>query len=481
MNIHANPARLTAWLRRIARAIAAVWQRMISALAAVTFRPLRNTLSESQRMFLANVGIATLVAVVIAFFHQNQWLVSLENTAMDLMMELNQGLPRMSGGDVDNPLRFSYLDIDDRSFRAWNEPFHTPRDKLQKLIEYAASGDARLIVVDFDLSRAGIVAGHDASLARFLGEYGEDSELPPLILVRNFYRTGSSDLEWIEIRPSFLDDVELSANIHWAQPLFRATLGDGVVRHWHLVKSGCLNGQMMLLPAVQLIAAGLLSDVDSTSANHVADLGRVGLHGCANPTNVDARPGAAGRYRSDAATDSSIDQRIIYTLPWQRPSPDLVTISAQLVTDSNRNLSVDLVRDSVVIIGASHVDSGDIHRTPIGTMPGALIIANAIKSLTLYGQINTPPAMLQWTSKLIIIFFAAWIFLSFRSLLGVVVAGTVILLILVPVSFYFFKYGLWIDFALPLFAMLIHRAIAEYKGAQREAIEISKQYRGKVG
>ena len=159
MKKQANPARLTRWLRRIAGTVAAVWQRMIAALAAVTL-PLRNTFSKSQRLFLINIGIATLVAAVVAFFHQNQWLVSVENTAMDIMMELNQGLPRMSDNDADSFLRFSYLDIDDRSFRAWNEPFHTPRDKLQRLIEYAASNGARLIVVDFDLSRAGIVAEH---------------------------------------------------------------------------------------------------------------------------------------------------------------------------------------------------------------------------------------------------------------------------------------------------------------------------------
>ncbi|MDX2413128.1 MAG: CHASE2 domain-containing protein [Woeseiaceae bacterium] len=478
MNKQANPARLTRWLRRIAGTVAAVWKRTIAALAAVTL-PLRNTFSKSQRLFLTNVGIATLVAVVVAFFHQNQWLVSIENTAMDIMMELNQGLPRMSDNDADNPLRFSYLDIDDRSFHAWNEPFHTPRDKLQELIEYAASSGARLIVVDFDLSHAGLVAEHDAGLARFLSEYGNDNDLPPLILVRNFYRAGSANRDGVEIRASFLDDVELSADIYWAQPLFRATLSDDVVRHWFLVKIGCLNGRMMLLPAVQLLAAGMLTDVDSAAANRVANLGSVGLENCTKATDVDSKAPGTGRYRGDAATDTSIDQRIIYTMPWQKQSPDLVTISAQLVTDSSRTLSGDLVRDTVTIIGASHVDSGDIHRTPIGNMPGALIIANAIKSLALYGQMETPPAWLQWTAKLTIIFFAAWIFMSFRSLLGVVVAGTVILLVLVPINFYFFKYGLWIDFALPLFAMLIHRAIAEYRGAQREALEISERHRGK--
>lgn len=481
MNKQANPLRLTRWLRRLAGTVTSVWRRMTSALSAVTTRPLRNTLSQLQRSFLANVGIATLVAIAVAFFHQNQWLVNVENSAMDIMMELNQGLPRMSDSDSDNPLRFTYLDVDDRSFRAWNEPFHTPRDKLQKLIEYAAGNGARLIVVDFDLSRAGIVAEHDADLARYLGAYGSESELPPLILVRNFYRADSVNRDGNEIRASFLDDVELPANIHWAQPLFRATLSDDVVRHWNLVKSGCLNGHMMLLPAVQLIAASLLTDVDSAAVSRAANLGSVGLANCAKASDVNSEPPGPGHHRSEATTDMSIDQRIIYTMPWQKQSPDLVMISAQLVTDTDRTLSGDLVKDTVTIIGASHVDSGDIHRTPIGDMPGALIIANAIKSLALYGQMDTPPAWLQWTAKLTIIFFAAWVFMSFRSLLGVVVAGAVILLVLVPINFYFFKYGLWIDFALPLFAMLIHRAIAEYKGAQREALELSERYRGKVG
>jgi len=150
-------------------------------------------------------------------------------------------------------------------------------------------------------------------------------------------------------------------------------------------------------------------------------------------------------------------------MPWDGPAPDLVTVSAHLITDSNHEISDDLIANRVVIIGASFAESGDIHRTPIGEMPGALIIANAIKSLSLYGQIRTPPAWAQWFLRLLLIMLAAWVFSQFTSLTAIFVAGTVIIAVLVPISFYFFKYGLWLDFAVPLFAMMIHRAVAEYR------------------
>ena len=61
-------------------------------------------------------------------------------------------------------------------------------------------------------------------------------------------------------------------------------------------------------------------------------------------------------------------------------------------------------------------------------------------------------------------------------MLGVVVAGAVILVVLTPISFFFFKYGLWVDFSLPLLAMVVHRAVVEYRGAQREAAAMSMKF-----
>jgi CHASE2 domain-containing sensor protein len=472
--------RVTALLKRLTLPLAGLWGRMRSVVAIDRFRSQWHRLTDLQRLFLGNIIVAVMVASAIAVFHQNQWLLRLENSAMDLMMEFNKGLPRMSDTGAVNPLRFAYLDIDEPTFRSWHEPYHVPRRELKKLIEYAANSKAKLIVVDIDLSRPGTSPENDQELANYLSQYGSMAPQPPIILVRNFYNGADEQRDWLDVRPSFLDDYELSANIHWSQPLFRATLWDGVVRYWHLVKPGCLGGQMVLLPSVQLTAAGILSEPGDTRAARSANPGPVVFAECGLAAESGEQAAADHPWRANAAgVAAAIDQRIIYTMPWTSPSPDLITVSARTITGSSGLLSPDIAAGRVVIIGASYAESRDIHRTPIGMMPGALIIANAIKSLALFGQISLPPAWLQWALKLVVIVFAAWTFLAFRSLLAVGVAGGVIIFVLVPVSFHFFKYGLWIDFALPLFAMLMHRAFAEYRGAQREARDIGRRYRGK--
>ncbi len=391
-------------------------------------------------------------------------------------MEVNKGLTRMSEAGTAGALQFTFLDIDDASYRQWGEPYHAPRDKINRLIEFAAMSSARLIVLDIDLSREGVRPDDDRKLAAYLSQYGENNE-PPLILVRTFYGGDAGDGKWVDIRPSYLDDYEFSTAIHWAQPLFKATLWDGVIRHWHLVKFGCLNGKLVLVPATQLIAAALLSDREASSVNRFADLNAISLENCSNGVDVGTETSRweASEPGEMFGPQPELGQRLIYTIPWKSSAPDLTTIPANLVTETSRSLSDDLVRDHVVIIGASFADSRDIHRTPIGEMPGALIIANAIKSLTTYGQIRSPAAWANWIEKLSIVLLAAWAFSRFASLIAVSVAGVIIIAALVPISFYFFKYGLWIDFAIPLFAMVIHRAVAEYRSSRRRLHDIGAQ------
>lgn len=445
-----------------------LWRRFGGFLAENSASSYWRSLPTTRRLFLSNVVVAVLIAIIVAAFHQNRWLVRLEDSAMDTMMEFNKGLPRMSPDSSSSTLQFTFLDVDNASYRDWQEPYHTPRDKILKLVKAAADNNARLIVLDIDLSRAGVNAEDDKLLAEYLAQYGRGETRPPLILVRTFYNDGPSDRQWLHVRPSFLDEFEFSSSVYWAQPLFRKTMWDGVVRHWHLVKFGCLRGQLLLLPATQLIAAALLADGNTASVNRSVHLDSVQLDSCSSQSdaNTSSTLQASGRRDDASSLDPDIGQRLIYTIPWKSPAPDLVTVSAQFITESDREFSDDLIANRVVMIGASFSESGDIHRTPIGDMPGALIIANAIKSLSLYGQVRTPPLWIQWTLKLTLILLAAWAFSRFTSLTAVCLAGATIIGTLVPISFYFFKYGLWLDFAIPLFAMMMSRAVAEYRNAQ---------------
>jgi CHASE2 domain-containing sensor protein len=125
--------------------------------------------------------------------------------------------------------------------------------------------------------------------------------------------------------------------------------------------------------------------------------------------------------------------------------------------------SFDFFKDTIVVIGSSYAESGDIHATPLGEMPGPLILINAIKSFNQWGQITTPPPWIKWLIEALLIVFIAWVYAWANSFWGTLLVGITILAVFVPVSFWFFKAGMWVDFALPVFGMQLHQLIAEHE------------------
>ena len=424
-------------------------------------------LTGKNRQFVVHAAVALITLIALNVLNQSHWLQRLENSAIDTMMEFNKGLPRMSGEAQRPPLLFAFLDIDESSFYRWNEPYHTPRDKLLELIDYAAGAAPSLIVVDIDLAKAGIYPDHDARLVDYLSNY-EASPSPPLILVRSFYSASAGDGRWREIKPSILDGVSLPASIHWGQPLYQATLWDGVVRHWNLARVGCRNGEPQLVPSIQLVAATLLPNRFKT--NRIANIEPLSLDAC-RPV-ASREPNA--EHEPEFAFETGIEQRLIYTIPWQGPAPDMVTIPAHVVTDSATAVAAELLRDRVVVIGASFADSNDIHSTPIGDMPGALIVINAIKSLAVLGQLREPPIWVTFLLQLALVLLAAWMFSRFDSFLALCMTAAIVIVALMPLSFYLMKYGVWVGFSIPLLAMLIQRGYSEYRDVSRRLRDASK-------
>ena len=96
-------------------------------------------------------------------------------------------------------------------------------------------------------------------------------------------------------------------------------------------------------------------------------------------------------------------------------------------------------------------------------MPGAIIIINAIKSLHLFGQTEPPSTPVKLLLELLLIIVMSWAFARYNSVLGTVVTSIFIAIILLPISFYFFKYGLWIDLAIPVLGMQLHNVVAKYE------------------
>jgi hypothetical protein len=162
-----------------------------------------------------------------------------------------------------------------------------------------------------------------------------------------------------------------------------------------------------------------------------------------------------------------VEQRMIYSFSDQlhigKKELHYHRLPAKSITESSGPISNDPVRGKIVIIGASYAASRDIHHTPVGAMPGALIITNAVKSLQQFGQLQSPPGWVKLLIEGVLIILMAWAFAHFNSIGGLILTGIAVALILVPISFYFFKYGIWVNLAAPILGMQLHEVVANYE------------------
>jgi CHASE2 domain-containing sensor protein len=175
------------------------------------------------RSLLVGMGIS----IGLLFLHGHPWLEEKEDAAVDWVMQLQWGT-----APTKSAVPFAVLDIDEPTYRSWGEPFHTPRDRLLKLIDYAVRGGAALVVVDVDLSQRGHDPAADAGLRDYLAHYG-GPRARPILLVRTFREPLSQeavsgapnrpeDVPLPDVRRSFLEedpDIARSPLIHWGSSL----------------------------------------------------------------------------------------------------------------------------------------------------------------------------------------------------------------------------------------------------------------------
>lgn len=456
--------------------------RLFNAAKYVT-SALNKHLTENRkayRHFSINCLVGIVIALILHFTHHLSFISEAENLAMDLMMHVNQGTSRMSGSDDrSDHLAYTFLDIDEDTYRLWDEPFHIPRDKLKQLIEHAETGQAKAILIDVDLAKD----SDDADvLIEYLKNYKE--KFPPLFLLRSFYPASKfTNQDEYFVRNSMFDKIELGENIHWVQPLFKMDEYDQTVRYWHLYKVGCLDeDKPVVIPSFQLLLDVLLTHKDDMRYVET-QLDRLAPETCGdiNEYNLDGDLTYGSKKISLLSDEHSrIGERIIYTLPYLKKSAnprEYIWQPAHVITESDSKISASSVEGRVVVIGASFKGSRDIYKTPIGTMPGAMIIMNAVKSFNAFGQTSTPGLFVKLVIELVLIVMMAFLFMNMSSFKAATVTGLLIVFLLVPISFYFFKYGVWVDFAVPLLGMQMHQIYAEYE----ESVRNSKNLKDTLG
>jgi len=432
------------------------------------------------RKFIVNTLFGLSIALLLILFKDLPWLMDKEDASMDWIMQFNQKMiPSIENKNIP---AFVFLDIDDNTSHAWGEPLFTPRNRLKNLIDAAVKAKARLILVDVDVSQATPVEKsalhpNDQELKTYLSEYvtkckTSKSDCPTIIFVRNFSVKPSAIPV---IRTGFLEKIinEKSAPyLQWASSHFYKS-EDQIIRRWSLWETACNNAQQpVVIPSVELLAVGVIRNC----TDEIKQTLKIFQPNNCSEKNTSKQPSKINFCGMNINTDiRGVNQRIMYSMPWlvedETPSlpyfvsdendkPIVTIFSAQAYAEPKPQASLEALTGNIVIIGGSYRDGGDIHLTPLNTMPGSLIIINAIHTLLEYNSIESLSIVYQLIFITVCIFIISYIRVKLSYIWNLVIVSIIIILV-IPLSIILFSHGIWLNLALPLIAVQLNEMISK--------------------
>lgn len=451
------------------------------------------------RHFVQNicVGIFIECLVILGVILNFGPVVHNQTAALDWMMRLSVNL-NFKGGERPEQL---WIDVDEKTYRSkeWGggEPSSLPYEPLTKLIKFAME-HGKYVVIDFALDGKGKEDQQKLlsfRLKNLLATY-PDRHLIMMRTVRESLNGRAPSL-----RPSQLDGL-FAANpdrVHAAAPHF-IVADDAILRHWKLWESVCREGNWMILPSPQLIVAALLkrekgqkqewplwatwseSDAppcasDDLDGEHVdaraADLmagrwvydsfGSCYQQGLINST--DCKQGFQGSTGDQRNPELGMDlgNRVYFRISSNSSLPENIKLlPARYVLDVDNKITsaiTDKIKKyQVVIIGGSYNDSRDFHFTPLGRMPGALVLVNSIDSLSTVGIMQGTKTWLKLVVVAVILLLVSAIFALLPSFWAATTLMGGVVLVMAPISFWLFmEQGVWLDFAAPIIGIYLHR------------------------
>lgn len=453
------------------------------------------------RRLLGNLMVGLTTSLLLIVFHDTPVLKNLEDIATDWTMKLNQqNIPPISEKSIPP---FVFLDIDEETYQYWGEPLIPPRNRLKNLIAAAVEAKSRLVIVDIDLSHESAAEGlllpngfqrhpYDQELDDYLRHYAtycrdREEVCPPIILTRSVKVT---DATIPAIRPNLLDETVARSvpYIQWGSRLFYYLSSDHVVRRSALWQAVCVEGQPDIIPSVELLATALIRNGTLQGMRELTQsLVPFRPTDCRN--DYSKNQPLIPKYISivELGVIGEVRQQFVYSMPWlaenktsslsflpdQQGVPILTVIPARYYAAAPMTASLDIFRNKIVVIGGSYRDGRDIYLTPIGEMPGSLILINAIHSLLQYEDISSLPSVVfMFLLETLIILMTAVLMMS-RGFWTMLLSGAMVIFMLLPMSMVLFRYGVGVNFAIPLVFMLLYHIGAEFN----ERVVESNHYR----
>jgi CHASE2 domain-containing sensor protein len=454
--------------------------------------------------WLINVVIGLAIEFVLIMAHNSIIVVAARNWALDAAMRGSAELAMTSKASPpkkDNQLGVVFIDVDEEAWRSnlWGggEPFRAPRDGLMTLINYALDNSARYIVLD--VITDGRVDPDDRTFSDQIVKRAAHLNPDQYLLFVRTLREPLPGMEQLapELRTSPVDQAlrdQPNKQFLMVAPYFQVSR-DGVLRDWQLWRAGCRRdatdglGHWEILPSVQLVISALElartekrpQDRDAfpwataarTAEPCVVDLAALATDGAGVAAkDIDQRVRVwlhkqtelTGAKDLTPASDDAIEltNRIFFSYRYPAPSNVHVIPAIRILEhaspEDDERLANSLSK-SMVVIGQSFEAARDQRMTPLGTMPGSMVLVNSVKSMLNMKLLQEPPTFVEYVFIFFSILVVGFMFAYFSSSGATVVLVLTFVPALLFVNYQLLKIHIWMDFAVPLLAIFAHRII----------------------
>lgn len=354
-------------------------------------------------------------------------------TETDRIIEISAAL----SGAARDSVPVTLIKVDDEAMQRWGSPPITPHSVIAELIRVAQAGGAAGVIVDIDLASENTAATADPDLAQAISTAG--TMALPLMFVRSF-RAGGVSAEQAEHGPAAANPTAYdslfgqSGKAVWVSVLTPLS-ADRIVRRLRLWQTICEGAEGVTYPSPALVVAARLDPAGDHSGELQKFLAAQVDRRCkrldASVTEWPHRVSSdvAIQYMFNADTDEPTAKTVDYK-GGQVPIFKQISAATLVSYDGSKasalgDIHPDAFKDRIVVIGVTHANSHDIYATPLGSQPGAVILANSVAAAS--AMASMPEASPTTEILIILGIFVVLAFFSykFQFAFAVIVAGII--------------------------------------------------------
>ena len=340
-------------------------------------------------------------------------------TETDRIIEISAAL----SAAAEQSFPVTLIKVDDETMARWGGPAITPHAALARLIDIAGKGGAAAVVVDVDLASDNPVAPPDPSLKEAIVNY--QTATLPLMFVRSFRAGALNDGDpngGTHVNTTPYDGVFAETlKAMWVSVLTPLS-GDRIVRRLRLWQTVCTGAEGISYPSPALVIAAKFAPEGDKSGDLKSFLESQVDRRCKRLDNAPSgwphrvTSDVAIQYMFNAVAEETTVKTISYkggnvALFKQIPAWTLVNYAGGTAAPAGE-IHPQAFQDRIVVIGVTHANSRDVYATPLGSQPGAVILANTVAAAA--AMADMPEASPAMEIAIILGIFAVIAFLSYQ-------------------------------------------------------------------